>query len=514
MPLPNRKGIDLFYLRYIVSELRRRKGRTILTAVGLGVGVGLVVTVTALSSGLDRAQAEALEPLTGVGTDMSVSRPLVADTGDGSDQGGFAIGGPPGTAGGGLSPKEQRQLERENGGARIGLDNLGKPGSHFEQDNFMTTDLSFPAAKLDQVAKVDGVEQVSGALTLNAMHVSGKVPNRSDTATAPAPPGGAQGGAVPVGPPDAINLDQKTVSGIDTSGDDPLALVTPGQVSDGHYFTGSARDQAVVSVSYANENGIEVGDDLSIGGRDYTVVGLAEPSVGGEASDIYVPLAQLQKLSDHEGRINVLRVRADNSDAVSSVASGIESTFTGSQVTTSADLADQVSGSLVHAKDLSSKLGTALAVVGMLGAFGIASLLTLSSVNKRTREIGTLKALGWRQRLVVRQVTGEAVVQGLIGGAIGIGLGLAGSALIGALGISLDASIASAQQGLGPPGGPGGFGQGIGEAVNTVTLGAPLDLGIVGLAIGLAVLGGLVAGSVGGLRAARLRPAEALRSVE
>jgi putative ABC transport system permease protein len=497
----------MFYLRYIASELRRRKGRTVLTAAGLGVGVGLVVTVTALSAGLDRAQSQALEPLTGVGTDMSVSRPLVAD--DGGDQG-FAIGGPPGTAGGGLSAKEQRQLERENGGGRIGLDNLGKPGEHFEQDNFMTTDLSFPTAKAKQVAAVDGVDEVSGALTLNAMHVSGKVPEGSaTTAEAPAP----SEGPVVGGPPEAINLDQKSVSGIDTSGD-PLALVTSAQISAGRYFTGSGRDQAVVSISYANENGIGVGDDVSLGGHDFKVVGLADPAVAGEASDIYVQLEQLQKLSDREGRINVLRVRADDADAVTAVASGIESTFTGSTVTTSADLADQVSGSLVDAKNLSSKLGTALAVVGMLGAFGIASLLTLSSVNKRTRELGTLKALGWRQRLVVRQVTGEAVVQGLIGGAVGIGLGLAGSALIGALGISLDASVASAQSGFGPPGGPGGFGQSIGDAVSSVTLGAPIDLQIVALAIGLAVLGGLVAGSVGGLRAARLRPAEALRSVE
>ncbi len=504
----------MFYLRYIASELRRRKGRTVLTAAGLGVGVGLVVTVTALSAGLDRAQSQALEPLTGVGTDMSVSRPLIADD-SGGDQG-FAIGGPPGSGGGGLSPSEQRQLERENGGARVGLDNLGKPGQHFEQDNFMTTDLSFPAAKTDQVAAVDGVEQVSGALTLNATHVSGKVPEQSD-ATSTVPGGGPPaGGAVAVGPPDSINLDQKTVSGIDTSGD-PLALVTAAQISEGHYFTGSGRDQAVVSVSYANENGIEVGDKVNVGGHDFKVAGLADPAVAGEASDIYVQLAQLQKLSDREGRINVLRVRADDANAVGSVASGIESTFKGSSVTTSADLADQVSGSLVDAKNLSSKLGTALAVVGMLGAFGIASLLTLSSVNKRTREIGTLKALGWRQRLVVRQVTGEAVVQGLIGGAVGIALGLAGSALIGALGISLDASVAAAQSGFGPPGapgGPGGFGQSIGDTVSSVTLGAPVDLGIVALAIGLAVLGGLLAGSVGGLRAARLRPAEALRSVE
>ena len=66
----------MFYVTYMLSELRRRLGRTILTALGLGIGVGLVVTVTALSNGLDEAQAKILEPLTGVGTDMSVSRPI------------------------------------------------------------------------------------------------------------------------------------------------------------------------------------------------------------------------------------------------------------------------------------------------------------------------------------------------------------------------------------------------------------------------------------------------------
>ena len=62
---PRAKETALFYVRYIVSELRRRKGRTFLTALGLGVGVGLVITVAALSSGLDDAQDEVLEPLTG-----------------------------------------------------------------------------------------------------------------------------------------------------------------------------------------------------------------------------------------------------------------------------------------------------------------------------------------------------------------------------------------------------------------------------------------------------------------
>ena len=120
----------MFYLRYIASELRRRRGRTILTALGLGVGVGLVVTVVALSTGLDEAQSKVLEPLTGVGTDMSVDRPIVV-SGSGQSQS-FTPGGPAGPARGRrrqLSQKEQRELQKENGSARIGLANAAKPGT-------------------------------------------------------------------------------------------------------------------------------------------------------------------------------------------------------------------------------------------------------------------------------------------------------------------------------------------------------------------------------------------------
>src|SRR2546421_7902274 len=116
----------MFYVSYMFSELRRRKGRTVLTALGLALGIGVVVTVGALSTGLDRAQAKVLAPLTGLGTDLSVSRPIKVDNSSG---GGFR----------GLSSKERQQLEKENGGTRFGLRNLGKPGTHFSQDNFVAT---------------------------------------------------------------------------------------------------------------------------------------------------------------------------------------------------------------------------------------------------------------------------------------------------------------------------------------------------------------------------------------
>jgi ABC-type antimicrobial peptide transport system permease subunit len=485
----------LFYLNYMFSELRRRKGRTLLTAFGLAVGVGLVVTVTALSTGLDRAQAKVLKPLTGVGTDMSVTRPLTISR--------SSSGGPFG----GLSAKERQQLEKENGGARLGLQNLGKAGSHFSRDSFMSTaQLSFPASEVKAISKITGVSSAAGGLTLTEIHISGTVPKNQGQGGGFGAPGGGGGAAAPR----SINFNSLTISGVDQT-HKAVGALTSGQIARGRYFSSGSRREAILNVSYARRKNLTLGDAITIGGKKFTVVGIANTPLGGQASDVYVKLTQLQKLSSREGRVNTVYVRATSTGEVTRVASSIRSSFSSSSVTTAKDLANRVSGSLVDAKNLTKKLGTALELVGLLAAVLIASLLTLSSVTKRIRELGTLKAVGWSQRLVVRQVTGEALLQGLIGGALGVLVGIGGALLINAVGINLKATVASASR----TGALGPFGQGAVSAGSTVVqLSAPLSISLIALAVALAVAGGLVAGAVGGLRAARLRPADALRNIE
>ncbi len=487
----------MFYVTYMFAELRRRLGRTILTALGLGIGVGLVVTVTALSNGLDEAQAKILEPLTGVGTDMSVSRPIeFSDSGNGPF--------------GGLSDKEREQLQRENGGGRFGLQNLGNPGEKFSRDTFVSTaQLSMPATDVVKISKIDGVESAAGGLTLNSLHIEGTVPEQQGQFGGPGSGGG--------GPPRNINATSLSVSGVDQA-QKALGAVTPGEIVKGHYFGSGAARQAILNESYASSNGLSVGDTVKLGGESFTVIGIAETPLGGQSSDVYVKLSQLQQLSDRKRRVNTIYVRAESSDDVTAVSSQIEDTVDGASVTTAADLAKRVSGTLVDAKNLASKLGSALAIVALLAAFLIASLLTLSSVAKRIREFGTLKALGWSQWLVVRQVTGESLFQGLLGGAIGVCLGIAGAAAIAALSPSLTATVSNGAQQAGGffgGGGPGPFGQGqVAAQATEVALGAPVSVTLVVAAVGLAVLGGLIAGAVGSLRASRLRPADALRHID
>jgi ABC-type antimicrobial peptide transport system permease subunit len=198
-------------------------------------------------------------------------------------------------------------------------------------------------------------------------------------------------------------------------------------------------------------------------------------------------------------------------------------------VTNSSDLANEVTGSLASTSSLANNLGKWLAVAVLVAAFLLASLLTMSAVSRRVREFGTLKALGWRSRRITLQVMGESIVVGIIGGVAGVVLGFAGASLVDKLAPPLKASVGtttgSATPGgarqFGGAGGGGGFGGGGGgfrraaTATHTVAvhLTAPVTVGVIILAVVLAIAGGVIAGSFGGWRAARLRPAAALAKV-
>jgi ABC-type antimicrobial peptide transport system permease subunit len=217
----------------------------------------------------------------------------------------------------------------------------------------------------------------------------------------------------------------------------------------------------------------------------------------------------LQKLANEQGLANVVLVRADKSSDVANVQKAIESAVPNAQVASSKQVADTISGSLVDAAKLSHNLGLALAIVSAGAAFLLAALLTLSSVGKRVRELGTLKALGWTQGMVVRQVAGESLAQGVLGGIVGVVLGVLIAVAIGAFGPTLTASSTTGSSSL--------FGLGVSTArtaTSSTALSAPVGVSVLVIGFGLALLGGLVAGTAGAMRAARLRPADALRQVD
>jgi ABC-type antimicrobial peptide transport system permease subunit len=486
------------YLTYLRRELAGRKKQTIIVAAGLAIAIALVMIVNSLAAGVSAAQAQALESVYGVGTDLTVTG-TQAEPGEGGARFDFAEDGGE-TADDGTTELSQSRLVTEP--MRSTLD----------------------ASTLDTVTGVEGVAAASGALSLTNMTFSGELPPRADESgdtTQALPPQQTEGEAGGGFAGGSFDVDSFTVLGIDPSADavGPLSAV---ELSDGRGLETSDAGAyvAVLDATYAATADLAVGDTIDVGGQDFEVVGIVASTSdeADTASNAYIPLDVAQELSGAGDVISTVYVQAATSDDISAVQTALQEELPEATVSSQSDLASAVSGSLSSASALITNLGTWLSLVVLAVALVLAVLFTISGVSRRTREFGTLKAIGWSNGRVVGQVAGESVVQGLIGGVAGLVIGFAGILAINLIAPTISTAPATESFGPGGAGGTVSRGGPFGAAAMQqsgadIVLQAPVTLWVVIAAVGIAVLGGLVAGAFGGWRAARLSPAEALRSV-
>jgi ABC-type lipoprotein release transport system permease subunit len=471
------------FLTYLRRELRRRMRQAIFIALGLALGIGLVITVTAASSGVSNSQGTVLHSLYGVGTDVTVTQTPTAGSG-GPTRFGFG-GGNPGS--------------RPSAGTSFSRSVLTSGGLG-----------TLPSSDVTKISGLKDVSTTAGALTLTDLKLSG-------TINAQGSGGGASGAR------SSIKSSSFSVTGVDLA-NGSLGPLSSGTIASGHNFSSadSTADVAVVDASYAKAENLKTGSTFKVAGTKFTVIGIVSVAQGSTSADVYIPLARAQALASMKNKVNTVYVSAASAADIGAVSSEISTALPKATVTTSSDLASEVTGSLSSASSLANNLGKWLAVAVLAAAFGLASLLTVAAVSRRVREFGTLKALGWRNRRILSQIMGEALAIGLIGGAAGVALGFGGAALVQALAPPLTATTATSAPagpggtgGAGGPGAGGGFARAAQSTAHTVSvhLTAPVTLSAVLLAVVLALAGGLIAGSFGGWRAVRLRPAAALARV-
>jgi len=306
-----------------------------------------------------------------------------------------------------------------------------------------------------------------------------------------------------------IRTENFTVAGVDITKEN-IGMVLSDQVVEGSFITES--NQVVVSVSYSSSEEINIGDTLLLNENEYTVVGTVEPTFYTNAADIYLTLEELQKISEREGKINVILVKSADAYSVEDVSSQLSDLFVGAVVTDSSDTAEKVSGSLIDSANLTNKFVGLTSVIVMIASFIIVSLLTLLSINKRTREIGTLKAIGWSNSVVVRQILMENIVLGIVGAVFGIGFGLLAIVLLNSFDISFSAEFAkSNMESMGKMMGVSG-----GSSPTTTSFDLHITYSYTTLLIGslIATVGSVVAGIIAALKSSRMRPSEALRNLE
>ena len=482
----------MFFLTYLRRELRRRMRQAIFIAIGLAIGIGLVITVMGASSGVKAAQAKVLRALYGIGTDVTVTTKPTPPKGA---QGSAPISSGKATSGGpsGSGPHAQICIN-------------GKCYTSGTIDTLDSGDYGpLSAATIARIAKLKHVSAAAGGLVLTDNRIV--LPTGSNSRLVPPT--------------------STSVNGTDIS-HPKLGPLSNATVAKGRRFTQADADSAVAVVdsNYATAHKLTTGDTVTLANKKFTIIGIVTQPQASSPPSVYIPMARAQALASNpatgksmKNLVNTVYVTAASASDIGAVQKEIANLLPHATITSSSDLASEITGSAASAAKLAGALGRWLAVLVLIAAFAVASLLTMAAVARRVPEFGTLKALGWRSSRIVSQVLGESVGTGIVGGLAGVGLGFAGVAIIDKIAPKLSASVPSAG-GTGPTthvaGGPGGASIVSPAATHTtiaVPMSASVTVGAIVLAVLLAVAGGLVAGSFGGWRAARLRPAAALARV-
>jgi len=291
-------------------------------------------------------------------------------------------------------------------------------------------------------------------------------------------------------------------------------------------------DSGVVLLSLNNTEyfGVEVGDKVNILGTNFEVVGVHGESgssgyVMGHASDmntLYMNISDAQKVTGHTEEISQLDVYTENSSTtlVDSVAADISDISSYFHVTTVVSLLNSTESSYNSteaANELAISNEQTVAfqeiIVSVLATCLVVLFVMLYTVRERTKEIGTLKAIGFSNWNVMSQFILEGILLCLVAGIVGIGIGsVAAPTLSGLLLPPLSSVIGGPFGSSGRSFGPGGTrfpvtrgASGVGGA--TAVLSPELMLLALGGAIALGALGSLYPA----WRASRTRPAEAMR---
>ena len=227
----------------------------------------------------------------------------------------------------------------------------------------------------------------------------------------------------------------------------------------------------------ADDLGKKVGDTLRLYEITYRIVGIYETGTPFEDGAGIVLLEDAQDLSKHPRQVNAFLIKLRDVHDAEWVRQRIEQRFS--------DLTATLSSDFVEKQDWLAMIRAFTQAVSLLavliGGVGVMNTV-LMSIFERTREFGTLRALGWRPRRILGMVLGESLALCGLGGLVGAGLGVAAVWAVKQL-----------------------------PMVSSV-LPNIFSLNLFAQSMGVALALGLVGGAYPAWRASRLMPAEAMRA--
>lgn len=194
----------------------------------------------------------------------------------------------------------------------------------------------------------------------------------------------------------------------------------------GRYFADNETNVMVVGRGLADKENLTVGSTITSGPfKGFAIIGILERTGDQDDQFHFVPLSEVQRVFNKEGKVTTIAVKVKDVSKISKVSEEMEK-IPDIQVVTMT----QIMGTVMNlAGSARSLLLTVIAIALIISAFGIINTL-LMSVNERTREFGMMKAIGASGRDIGKMVLAETIFITLVGGIIGTVAAVVGSSLI------------------------------------------------------------------------------------
>lgn len=410
-----------------LNNLSHRGMRSWLTILGIVIGVAAVVAILSLGTGM---QENISSQLGGLGTDILT-----------------------------ISPGFSRA-------AGMGFQGMSREGAATQNQNLTIRDVQI-------VKSVPGISVVNGI-------ASGRA--------------------------DVVYLAETVSASI--RGVDPLAWkeITNSELDSGRYLAPGDGNAVVVGYNIANtvfKQTLRINTQISIEGKMFNIVGILKTSGGissfsGDDSAIYMPIDAARTVIDNIGtnQFSSIQIKVADAELIDETSAHLEEKLMLSRQVTNSTKDFTITSAAAIQQTISSVMGTMSLFIGgiaaislLVGAIGIANTMFMS-VMERTKQIGTLKALGTTNFEIMKLFLIESAMIGFIGGLIGVFLGFIASGTISEIGVRLV--------------GVGGR-AGMGTSMTVITPELVL------FAMGFSVLIGMVSGFLPARSAAKLQPVEALR---
>ncbi len=254
------------------------------------------------------------------------------------------------------------------------------------------------------ILSINGVKDTAGILRAS----------NTSTTTATLNSNSSQGGFGPEG---------VSITGIDLN---KLSLIGIDSVN-GTAFSNSSTDEVIIGKTSAQSLNKTVGDTINLYGKDFKVTGTFETGNFITDAGIMMPLSTLQNLTSNKNKVSNILVKVTDNANVTTVSQSIEDAYPNQLTTTTAEATASRINQGLSFIDTASWAISLLAI--FIGAVGVINTMIMS-VYERTREIGVLKAVGWKDRRILGMILGESIVLTLIAFIVGTVVAVVGVELI------------------------------------------------------------------------------------